>query len=132
MLNRRTFVLGAALAGAAKGAVVWGEEMRQGETAIQLIPIAKDDEPYQGFMVGVRTPANADRALVEVFYKTKMRLGLEAKEQELYLSDESVAPIAGNDAWGGTRKAFTMPRESVQFIRVTLLADVGEPIEFGR
>ena len=74
------------------------------------------------FMVGVRTRVKADQALVEVFYHAF----IDGIKGAVLLSKASLAPVAGFEAYGGTRDNFDIPRERVQFIRVRFFNEVGK------
>jgi hypothetical protein len=108
----------------AQAAVKFGEEMKQGDTAIILFQATEDKDG--AFSVGVRTAVKADHAFVEVFYKMRVP-GIKS---DLLLHQESLAPVAGNLGYGATNQNFTMPRASVQFVRVTFFSKVAKEVEF--
>lgn len=64
------------------------------------------------FLVGVRTSVVADAALVTVFFHE------EVGGIRVLRSEESLAPIAGPDAYGATRANFYIPRAAIESIRV--------------
>lgn len=110
-LNRRTFCIGLTAS-----AIGFGQELvsSSDDTDVRMI-----EDGNEGFMVGVRTRVKADRALVTVFYKkTVPDFG------ELLLSKDSMAPVAGWEAYGATRDNFTIPRDHIQRIEVLFLNDV--------
>lgn len=124
-MTRRTFFLTPALAAPLGAAVSFTEEMVQGETAIRMLDVQGGE-----FSVGVRTKVQCDQILVTVFYR--ITILIQIQPTSLLLSQESLAPCAGFDAYGGTRRSFSMPRESVEFIRLSFLRDVPGEVEFGR
>ena len=124
MVTRRSLLLGAP-AVACFGAVNWTEEMQSGDVRIRIM---NADESKDGpFLVGVRTPVRADHAFVEVFYHAHA----PGIKEQLLLHQESLGVIAGNSGYGATNNNFTMPRDSVQWIQVTLMRDLVTR-EFGR
>jgi hypothetical protein len=88
----------------------YGDTTAEGDTFVILFDGNTPDE----FGVGVRTSVKADYAMVEVFYNQP-----SAAYGNLLLSKESMAPIAGTDAYGGTRRNFTIPRDAIDSIVVT-------------
>ena len=81
------------------------------------------------FFIGVRSSVKADRALVTVFYRQPLPSpqgpGVTfTVKRELMLTLESMAPIAGPDAYGVTRDPFAIPRDQVTRIEVAFLNDV--------
>jgi hypothetical protein len=123
-MTRRLFTL-AAIGASAGAAVRFDEEMTNGDTAIRLIDATEDKGGP--FMVGVRTSVKADQALVQVFYH--VRTLVFGASRDLLLHKESIAPIAGNEGYGATADNFAIPRDQVQFIRVTFFKESGQ-VEF--
>ncbi len=116
-MTRRKFVLGSGLVAVAGGQTfrrTYPDELAspEGDTFLKLSTAA--DFP-DGFMVAVRISVKADQALVTVFYNWP-----------LLLSKQSLAPVAGLNAYGGTRDLFHIPRASVKFIEVTFFNEVGK------
>ena len=122
-MTRRLFAIGACSIPVA-AAVRWDDEMESGDVAVRLFDA---DEQRKAFGVGVRAPGSpgTTSALVEVFYDVEV-----AGIGKVLLHQESMAPIAGRDAYGATNQNFTMPRESVRHIRVTLFERRGPAREF--
>lgn len=127
-MTRRVFCFALASAGGIQGAVNWREEMQNGDVSIRIFD-ASEDKAGQ-FGIGVRTAIECDHSFVEVFYDTSAVIN--GSEVPLLLHEESLGAKPGPDWYGATNQNFAMPRDSVQFIRVTLLKFVGEPVEFGR
>lgn len=119
-MTRRVFALGIA-ALPASAAIDFDAEVTKGNISIRLI-----GEQGQPFLVGIRTPLKADYALTEVFYKVTV----PGVTGELLLHKESLGPVAGNYGYAATNLNFDIPREAVQFIRVTLLNATGSLVEF--
>jgi hypothetical protein len=122
-------VVGRRLGKAAGAAISFTDEMIEGDTAIR-IQDGGNGANFEGFLVLVRTKVKCTDIVVTVFYRTTMEI--EAKPTSLLLYQESIAPRAGWDAYGATRRDFTMPKASVERIQLTFLTEVGERAEFGR
>jgi hypothetical protein len=90
-----------------------------GDTSVNLM-----DAGSGAFLVGVRTRVEADWALVTVFYREQW--GSRELPQELLLSSESMAPVAGWKIHGATHNSFAIPRDRIQFIRVLFLNEAGK------
>ncbi len=122
-MTRRKFVV----ASAGLVAVAGGQTFRTypGELASPendtFLKLSTEADFPDGFMVAVRTSVKADQALVTVFYAW-----MNQDRRELLLSKQSLAPIAGLNAYGGTRDIFHIPRTSVKFIEVTFFNEVGK------
>jgi hypothetical protein len=112
--TRRVFI------GSLLGAAVKGEEVAapEGDTAVNLV-----DDGHGGFVVAVRTRIRADHVLVSLFYREQW--GSADMPQEALRYAESVAPVAGW-TWAATHQAFSVPRDRIQFIRLTFLNEVGK------
>ena len=115
MTTRRIFMTGTLLAAAGKAADEG--EFTDRETSIRFIPGEHDD-----FFVGVRTPVKCDSIKVEVYYTVPFE---QSTNHQLLLHQESIAPCAGNNGYGATWSNFTCPRDSVQFVRLTFLKELG-------
>ncbi len=118
-MTRRKFVLGSGLVAVAGGQTfrrTYPDELASPEGDMFLKLSTAADFP-DGFMVAVRTSVKADQALVTVFYNWSATL---------LLSKQSLAPVAGLNAYGGTRDLFHIPRASVKFIEVTFFNEVGK------
>jgi hypothetical protein len=126
-MTRRTFSLAVALASPLAAAISFTDEMLQGDTAIRTME-GGNGANFTGFLVGVRTKIKCSDILVTVFYRTTREIN--GKDVKLLLSEESLAPCAGWDAYGATRRDFTMPKDSVEMIRLTFLNEVGTQLEF--
>ena len=127
-MTRRTFFLSAvagAIPGATSASVSFTEEMEQGDTAIRLL-----DAGASRFMVGVRTKVKCDQILVTVFYRLDVDFG--GGTTKVLLSKESLAPYAGHNIYAATREDFSIPHNSVEFIRLTFFNEVGKQVELGR
>ena len=83
-----------------------------GGTHVILIGTNELHPDRGSFLVGVRTSVVADAALVTVFFHE------EVGGIRVLRSEESLAPIAGPDAYGATRSNFYIPRASIEFIRL--------------
>ena len=83
-----------------------------GGTHVILIGTNEVHPDRGSFLVGVRTSVVADSALVTVFFYEDFG-GIRVLR-----SQESLAPIAGPDAYGATRSNFYIPRAAIEFIRV--------------
>jgi hypothetical protein len=128
-MTRRTFLIAGAFAIPAVATVSFTDEMVQGDTAIRIMD-GGNGANFSGFLVGVRTKVKCTDILVTVFYRTSEQMN--GKLVPLILSQESLAPCAGWNAYGATRRDFTMPRDQVQFIQLVFLQEVGTRTEFGR
>jgi len=83
-----------------------------GGTHVILIGTNELHPDKGSFLVGVRTSVVAETALVTVvFYE-------QVGGMRVLRSEESLAPIAGPDAYGATRANFYIPRAAIEFIRV--------------
>ena len=131
-MTRRIFIVAGAVALPGLAAVSFTDEMVQGDTAIRIMD-GGNGANFTGFLVGVRTKIKCTDILVTVFYRRKMLISDGGSEPlSLLLSEESLAPCAGWDAYGATRRDFRMPKDSIELIRLAFLQEVDQPVEFGR
>lgn len=110
--------------------VSFTEDMIQDDTAIRIIN-GGEGANFTGFLVGVRTKIKCTDILVTVFYRTTILV--QEAPMSVLLSQEYLAPCAGWHSYGMTRRDFTMPKDSVQFIGLKFLEEIGDGRrEFGR